>query len=257
MSLCICIYDFNENFIKEHRFSEKAKKWQDGRRNYFDQLPENLSGCIWIHCASLGEFEQGRPVIEVLRKNSTKKILLTFFSPSGYQIRKNYDQVDAVVYLPLDTKSNAVKFLNHFNPSRAIFVKYEVWHNFYEELYKRKTPTFLISAIFRKEQIYFKPYGSWFLRTLNRVDHIFCQDQLSQNLLKTRGLTNTSFAGDTRFDRVVSLAKEAEPISKIEIWLNGRKAIIAGSTWPADETLIARYVKSHPTDVALINSWRL
>lgn len=233
-------------------FTEKAKKWKDGRRNYFDRLPENMSGCIWVHCASLGEFEQGRPVIEALRKKSTQKILLTFFSPSGYEIRKNYDQVDAVLYLPLDTKSNAIKFLNHIKPSRAIFVKYEVWHNFYQQLYEREIPVILISAIFRKEQVYFKPYGSWFLNTLRKVNLIFCQDENSQSLLKTKGLTNVSVAGDTRFDRVLALAKEAQPISRIETWLNGRKVIIAGSTWPADETLLGEFIRTQPAEFALV-----
>ncbi|MCH2214932.1 MAG: 3-deoxy-D-manno-octulosonic acid transferase [Flavobacteriales bacterium] len=233
-------------------FGGKAKKWKEGRKNYFQRLPPNLNGCVWVHCASLGEFEQGRPVIEALRTKSTQKILLTFFSPSGYEIRKTYKEVDAVVYIPLDTKSNAVNFLNHFNPCRAIFVKYEVWHNFYQELHKREVPTILISAIFRREQIYFKSYGSWFLDTLRRVNHIYCQDENSQSLLKAMGLRNASVAGDTRFDRVDALAKKVQPISKIQAWLKGRKAIIAGSTWPADETLIAELVNNLPKEMAII-----
>lgn len=233
-------------------FDQKAKRWKDGRRNYFEQLPSGLEGCIWMHCASLGEFEQGRSIIEEIRKITTHKILLSFFSPSGYEVRKNYDQVDAVVYLPLDTKVNSTKFLDHFSPSKAIFVKYEIWHNFYKTLSKRGIPTFLVSAIFRKEQVYFKPYGNWFLQTLKNIDHIFCQDENSRQLLAMYRLRNVTVAGDTRFDRVKALHQEAKVESKIEKWLNGRKAIIAGSTWPSDEVLLFSLLDELDKNIALI-----
>lgn len=233
-------------------FQEKAEKWKSGRKNYFQNLPQGLEGCIWIHCASLGEFEQGRPVIEALKGKTSKKLLLTFFSPSGYEIRKDYPEVDAVVYLPLDTKGNARKFLDHFKPSCAIFVKYEVWHNFFREMQKRSIPHYMISAIFRKDQVYFQSYGGWFLKTLKDVTHIFCQDEPSEKLLLSHGLERVSVAGDTRFDRVKKLAESFSPVEKVEKWLNGRRAIVAGSTWPQDEELIAESLAKAPEELALI-----
>jgi 3-deoxy-D-manno-octulosonic-acid transferase len=233
-------------------FQEKAQKWKTGRKAYFRNLPTGLEGCIWIHCASLGEFEQGRPIIEALRGKTSKKLLLTFFSPSGYEIRKRYEGVDAVVYLPLDTKSNAKKFLNHFKPAAAIFIKYEVWHNFFHEMTRRGISHYIASAIFRKDQIYFKAYGAWFLKTLKEVDHIFCQDERSAKLLESKGLTNVSVTGDTRLDRVIKLAESFTPVDQVEKWLDDRKAIVAGSTWPEDETLFAELAKKLPDEVALI-----
>jgi 3-deoxy-D-manno-octulosonic-acid transferase len=233
-------------------FQEKASKWKSGRKNYFQNLPQDMEGCIWIHCASLGEFEQGRPIIESLKKKTSQKILLTFFSPSGYEIRKDYQEVDAVVYLPLDTKANARKFLDHFKPSTAIFVKYEVWHHFFREMQKRSIPNFMISAIFRKNQIYFKSYGGWFLKTLKGVNHIFSQDENSEKLLNSRGINQVSVAGDTRFDRVKKLADSFTPVEKVEKWLNRRRAIVAGSTWPEDENLIAEIIDKAPEDVAFL-----
>jgi 3-deoxy-D-manno-octulosonic-acid transferase len=233
-------------------FQEKASKWKSGRKNYFPSLPKGLEGCIWIHCASLGEFEQGRPIIEALKEKSSQKLLLTFFSPSGYEIRKDYQGVDAVVYLPLDTMSNARKFLDHFKPSAAIFVKYEVWHHFFREMQNRSIPHYMVSAIFRKDQVYFQSYGGWFLKTLKGVTHIFCQDEHSEKLLLSHGLEQASVAGDTRFDRVKKLADSFTPVEKVENWLNGRRAIVAGSTWPEDEELIAESLAKVPEDMALL-----
>ncbi|MFT6997728.1 MAG: 3-deoxy-D-manno-octulosonic-acid transferase [Cryomorphaceae bacterium] len=233
-------------------FQEKASKWKSGRKNYFQNLPQDMEGCIWIHCASLGEFEQGRPIIEALKEKTSQKILLTFFSPSGYEIRKDYQEVDAVVYLPLDTMANAKKFLDHFKPSTAIFVKYEVWHHFFREMQERSIPHFMISAIFRKDQIYFKSFGGWFLKTLKGVNHIFCQDENSEKLLLSNGVELVSVAGDTRFDRVKKMADSYTPVEKVEAWLNGRRAIVAGSTWPEDENLIAEFIDKAPEDVAFL-----
>jgi 3-deoxy-D-manno-octulosonic-acid transferase len=219
-------------------FQDKAEKWVSGRKGYFNSLPSELKGCIWIHCASLGEFEQGRPVIEALGRQRSEKILLTFFSPSGYEIRKNYGEADAVLYLPLDTPKNARRFLDHFSPTAAIFIKYEVWHNYYRELRLREIPHYIVSAIFRKEQPYFKPYGSWFLKTLQGVSHIFCQDHASELLLRSNGVSEVSISGDTRFDRVKALASSETQVPIVESWLQNRKAIIAGSTWSEDEELL-------------------
>lgn len=233
-------------------FNEKAAKWKSGRTNLPDHLPENLEGCVWIHCASLGEFEQGRPLIEALKEERGVKILLTFFSPSGYEIRKNYPLADAVVYLPLDTPENAKRFLDKIKPSIAIFVKYEIWHNFFREIGQRGTPLYLISAIFRPDQIYFKPYGKWFAQTLQGVNHFFCQDQKSAELLKEKGINQVTVAGDTRFDRVVKLAEEGKPIPEIEEWLKGRPALVIGSSWPADEKIINSSLEVLSDDFALI-----
>jgi len=233
-------------------FQEKASKWKKGRKNLFEDLPENLHGCIWIHCASLGEFEQGRPIIEELKEKSSRPIFLTFFSPSGYEIRKNYPLADAVSYLPLDTPKNAKRFLSKVRPEVAIFIKYEIWHNFFREAFKREIPVYLVSAIFRLDQVYFKSYGGWFLDTLKGLSHIFCQDLESVGLLKSRGLNNVSVSGDTRFDRVKKLADSAEPIPEINDWLKGRRAVIIGSSWYQDEKLVASILPELPQGVAVI-----
>ncbi len=221
-------------------FNEKARKWKAGRKNYFESLPKNLKGCFWIHCASLGEFEQGRPIIEAIRKRWNGKILLTFFSPSGFEVRKDFPLVDHVAYLPLDTRINGQKLIDQIKPKAMIFVKYEVWHNLYREAFNKDIPVYLISAIFRENQYYFKPFGKWFLDTLKKVDKIFCQDQQTVSLLSKKGLKNAELSGDTRFDRVIEIAESGEEISEIKKWVNGRKAIVAGSTWPEDEKLLAK-----------------
>lgn len=233
-------------------FQKKAAGWKQGRKELIERLPNDLKGCIWVHCASLGEFEQGRPVIEALKEQTDKRILLTFFSPSGYEIRKNYPLADAVTYLPLDTRSNARRFLERVKPIAAIFVKYEVWHNFFREAQHRNIPVYMISAIFRREQIYFRPYGKWFLNTLSGVKHIFCQDEFSANLLKDRGIEQVTVSGDTRFDRVLKLAQSADPITEIETWLGNRRAILVGSSWPEDEKMLVSVLDDLPEEVAII-----
>ena len=221
-------------------FNQKAKLWKDGRKNIFNQLKEKINGAapvIWMHCASLGEFEQGRPVLESLRKNyPNHKILLTFFSPSGYEIRKNYNGVDWVFYLPLDTPKNVKHFLEIVNLVLAIFVKYEYWYNYLRQLHKRKIPVILISAIFRKDKIFFKWYGGLHRKMLGFFNHIFVQDEESKQLISAIvPATQITIAGDTRFDRVVEIAAGFEPIEAIEKFTDGKKVIVAGSTWPDDE----------------------
>ncbi len=198
-----------------------------------------------MHCASLGEFEQGRPVLELIRAQHPEvKILLTFFSPSGYEIRKTYPGADLVCYLPADTPANVKKFLNTYNPRLAIFVKYEIWHNYIAALQGRSIPIFLISAKFRESQVYFKPWGTWFSKTLKMINHIFTQDEKSAELLSKVGVSST-VAGDTRFDRVIAVCNEWKALPKIEAFTRGSAILVAGSTWPADEEILHTYLGSN------------
>ncbi|NEN25530.1 3-deoxy-D-manno-octulosonic acid transferase [Cryomorpha ignava] len=227
----------------------KAGQWVSGRKKWKQELSsaQALKGCIWFHCASLGEFEQGRSLLEKLKRTyPSKPILLTFFSPSGYLIRKNYDQADHIAYLPLDTPKNARIFLDKVKPDLAIFVKYEVWPNFFAAIAKRNIPLLMISAIFSENQIYFKPYGKWFRKSLKQTHEIFTQDVESINLLNSIGVVNTRIAGDTRFDRVIEIAKKTPDFPELEQFTRNKPTIVAGSTWPADEELLAKYAQKHP-----------
>ena len=229
--------------------NKKAAQWVEGRKNWKNKLQNagNLEGCIWFHCASLGEFEQGRPLLEKLKSQYPQKpILLTFFSPSGYSIRKDYPLADYICYLPIDTPGNARRFMEIVKPDLVIFVKYEVWHNFFEEIARRKTPLLLISAIFRKDQIYFKPYGKWFRKALNRIYEIYTQNEESVDLLKEIGINHASLTGDTRFDRVIEIAENSRDIAELKTFTQGHITIVAGSTWPADEALLAKYASANP-----------
>ena len=233
-------------------FHAKAKLWVRGRKNIFERIENTLkekkidknSNIIWFHCASLGEFEQGRPVIEKLKaENKELKIVLTFFSPSGYEIRKDYEYADAVFYMPIDFPGNAKKFISIVKPSTAVFVKYEFWLNYTTELKKQNIPTYLISAVFRKNQHFFKSYGKLFLNSLFGYKKIFLQDENSFALLKEQGLTNIEIAGDTRFDRVMQITKNKTPLPAIEIFCGNSPVIIAGSTWPKDEEILLETYK--------------
>jgi len=234
-------------------FNDKAKQWIRGRKNWKSNLKNSdIKGAIWIHCASLGEFEQGRPVLEEIKKrNPEKKILLTFFSPSGYEVRKNYPLADYVCYLPLDTVQNARQFLKIVNPELAVFVKYEIWHNFYRELSKSETAHYIISAIFRKDQVYFKSYGSWFRKALKGVTRIFTQDQKSLELLREHAIENSEYTGDTRFDRVFEISRKSEKLPLAESFTSGKLTIVAGSTWPLDEKYLSEALKNF-NDIKLI-----
>ncbi len=207
----------------------------------------HLDAPVWIHAASVGEFEQARPIIERLRREQPQqKILLTFFSPSGYELRKNYDQVDLVTYLPFATVRKAAAFVSLVRPKMAIFVKYEFWPAYLLELHKQQVPTYSISAIFRPKQLFFLPWGKPYLRLLSYFAHIYVQDKASAELLQTHGITHTSVAGDTRFDRVNEIAGHAKQIPIVEQFVAGAsKVIIAGSTWPQDEELLAQYIDTH------------
>lgn len=219
--------------------NKKAAKWVNGRKFVFDTLSASVSSqdkYIWIHCASLGEFEQGRPIIEGLKKSRPDhKILLSFFSPSGYEIRKNYEYADIVIYLPTDTSSNAKRFINIMNPKFVIFVKYEFWFNYLAELKNKNIPVIFISAIFRPDQYFFRKYASWFQKVLRNVNHYFVQNEESKKLLQSIGVDQVTICGDTRFDRVYQLAQNPQKFKIIEAFKGESKLIVAGSTWPQDE----------------------
>ena len=222
--------------------NSKAGKWVVGRQDWSSLLKNNIdsdSKWVWFHCASLGEFEQGRPLIEAYReKYPTKKILLTFFSPSGYEIRKNYSQADYVCYLPLDTRFNAELFLDIVKPEKIFFIKYEFWFNFLNAAIQRNIPVFLIAAIFRPNHWFFKSYATSFLNTLKKVNHFFVQDESSKMILNNKGIHNVTLTGDTRFDRVLAVATQALPIEGIEEFVSKQPLLVAGSTWPEDEEII-------------------
>lgn len=229
----------------------KVKKMIEGQKETLRRLSETISPDdrpVWIHAASLGEFEQGRPLIEKLKEEDpSRKIVLSFFSPSGYEVRKNYNKVDAVVYLPFDTPENARGFIDALNPSVAIFVKYEFWGNYLETLFERGIPTFLISAIFRRGQIFFRPYGAMMRRVLTFFDKLYIQDENSRNLLESIGVDNSVIAGDTRFDRVRDVMESKCNVAGIEKFNNGRGAdIIFGSSWPADEANYIDWLNANP-----------
>jgi 3-deoxy-D-manno-octulosonic-acid transferase len=231
-------------------FNLKASLWVKGRKKWAEKIRDKIKPedrAVWIHCASLGEFEQGRPVLEAIKKEMPDlKIILTFFSPSGYEIRKNYPNADCIIYLPADTPKNAVKFISLVNLQIAIFVKYEFWNNYISTLYKNNIPLYLISAIFRPEQYFFKWYGSFFRLMLKKFNRIFVQDQRSLDLLSGIGMENISLAGDTRFDRVVQITGTTRDISQIEQFRGNEKLFLAGSSWKQDEEIIAQYINKFP-----------
>ncbi len=237
-------------------FNDKAKLFRNGRKGWETRLREAIKKddrVVWFHCASLGEFEQGRPVIEAFRvKYPDIKILLTFFSPSGYEIRKSYSGADYIFYLPLDTYWNSRKFIEIVNPIASIFVKYEFWYHYLNQLKKRGIPTYVISAIFRNDQIFFKSYGGWYRKFLSNFQHLFVQNEKSKELLGYIGINNVTVAGDTRFDRVVANAQAAKIIPLIEQFAANSKVLIAGSTWPKDEEQIIEYFKTNPHNLKLI-----
>ncbi|MBR2325790.1 MAG: 3-deoxy-D-manno-octulosonic acid transferase [Alistipes sp.] len=230
-------------------WNEKARLWSDGRKALFERMRKTVSGekIVWIHAASLGEFEQGRPIIEAIRADYPEyKILLTFFSPSGYEIRKNYEGADFIFYLPADTKANVRNFLDIVKPQIAIFVKYEFWLNMLSELRRRRISTYIVSAIFRPNSVFFRPYGSLWCRALETFDTIFVQDENSQRLLATIGFDNVVVAGDTRFDRVAQIAAMAKRVDVIEEFKGENRLFVAGSTWGPDEDILLPLINDNP-----------
>lgn len=233
-------------------FNIKAKQISKGRSQTFAELQAKIKHgrpIVWVHCASLGEFEQGRPIIEAIHKQYPKyQILLTFFSPSGYEIRKNYDLADYICYLPADTKKNAEKLIELVHPEIVFFVKYEFWFHYIHELKKRNIPLYLVSAIFRENQLFFKnnPWGKWYRKMLFSFEQFFVQDDQSVRLLHGIGIKNVTKAGDTRFDRVAEIALNGKSISLVEKFKENSLLVVAGSTWKPDEELLIQYIHSHP-----------
>ncbi len=249
----LAIYTYNILIRISAAFgNSKAKLWLKGRENIFERIDAALKPQekrIWIHASSLGEFEQGRPVIEKLKElRPDYKIVLTFFSPSGYEIRKDYKGADYIFYLPIDKRENAARFLDLVKPEKVIFIKYEFWHNYLTSIKSRNIPLFLISANFRKDQHFFKWYGGWFRKLLHNFEHIFVQNERSANLLKSININRITIAGDTRFDRVYSIATSSRELPEVKNFVDGSFCIIAGSTWEPDEKLLIKYLNetSHP-----------
>lgn len=237
----------------------KAKQWVDGRKDWKNKLSETISVIpsgkrIWVHCASYGEFEQGRPVIEAIKnKHPDHSIILSFFSPSGYEAFKDWKGADLICYLPLDTHANARKFVDIVKPKTVIFIKYEFWVNFLFRLKKEQIPTFLVSAVFKPHHPFFKWYGGLFRRSLTTFTELFIQDEASAKLLESIGLTNYEVCGDTRFDRVIEIKDNFSPLPYFETFCKDKKVIIAGSTWPKDEEfLIEAFQKINDPELKLI-----
>jgi len=227
-------------------FHPKIKLFVQGRRQTYSILKNKIrkeNKTIWVHAASLGEFEQGLPIIERLKSTYPNyQLLVTFFSPSGFEVKKNSDVVDAVVYLPLDTRKNAKRFVEMVNPALAIFVKYEIWPNYLKELKEKQVPILLISAMFRKEQVFFKWYGGIMRKALGTFTHFFVQDNTSVTLLESIKLTNITISGDTRFDRVAEILERNNKLSFMESFKANKICFVAGSTWPDDEELIVKFI---------------
>jgi len=233
-------------------FNKKITLFINGRKEVFSLLKSNISGkqkSIWFHCASLGEFEQGRPIIEKIKEQYPNyKIVLTFFLFFLYEVRKNYDKADVVTYLPLDKKSNVKKFLDIVHPSMAVFIKYEFWPNFLSELENRKIETILVSGIFRPDQAFFKPYGGWMRKSLKAFNHFFVQNEESKKLLQTIGYNKVTISGDTRFDRVYEITKQENTLEDIANFIESKYTLVAGSTWSKDEELLIDYINFHASE---------
>lgn len=231
-------------------FNSKAALFVKGRDDIFEKIKHQLDKNqkhIWFHFASLGEFEQGRPVLEKIRLlRPEKKIVITFFSPSGYEVRKNFPLAEGIFYLPLDTHANARKMIALLNPEMAIFTKYEYWYHYFKQLKERQVPIYIISGIFRPDQIFFKWYGGFNRQILGYVSHFFLQNEESRELLKSIGLSNSSLSGDTRFDRVATHAKVAKQLDIVSRFCEDKKTLIAGSSWPADEQLLKELMEKYP-----------
>ena len=238
-------------------FNSKARLWVEGRRGLLAKaealVPNDGRPCVWVHASSLGEFEQARPVMELIRAAYPKyRLVATFFSPSGYEIRKNCADADAVLYMPLDTPRNVSRFLDVLKPRVALFVKYDFWFNALAELRKRNVPTFIFSTIFRPSQYFFKPYGRWFCSQLGSFTHFFVQNEESVSLLQKAGFENVTKSGDTRFDRVVKIASTAAENACVERFIDGKTVVVAGSSWPEDEKLLHHFFTTTLHDIKLI-----
>ena len=237
-------------------FSPKLNLFVEGRKSVFETLKNNIQEfdkTIWFHAASLGEYEQGLPVIEkVKQKYPNHKIIITFFSPSGYEVRKNNTVAGVTVYLPLDTISNAKQFVQIVHPEMVFFIKYEFWPNYLNELKNQNIKTYLISGIFRENQAFFKWYGGFYRKALKTFTYFFVQNESSKLLLQSIGFSNVSISGDTRFDRVVAILEKDNTLDFIAAFKNNQPTIVIGSSWPKDEGLLIQYIESAPQNVKFI-----
>ncbi|MHC2993653.1 3-deoxy-D-manno-octulosonic acid transferase [Pontibacter sp. HJ8] len=238
-------------------FHGKAKLMRQGREQQFERMQQALQGnqapVVWFHCASLGEFEQGRPVIEAFREEFPDyKVVLTFFSPSGYEVRKNYAGADYIFYLPLDSHHNANRFLDLVKPRLAVFVKYEFWHYYLQALQQRAIPVLSISAIFRPDQVFFKPYGDFNRNMLRRFTHLYTQNETSLKLLQGIGIAKASVAGDTRFDRVLQTAATVKTIPVVAAFAAGQPVFMVGSSWPADIEILLPLLQKYRQSIKFI-----
>ena len=235
--------------------NKKAKLWCEGRKNQWDRLksPDPSFQWIWVHVSSLGEFEQGLPIIEALKKEYPQyKLLLTFFSPSGYEIKKDFPLADMVDYMPIDTLKNARQLVNNFNLKAAIFVKYEFWFNHIKVLHDNRIHMYYISTVLRPNQYFFKPWGKWFRNHFFKIKYFFTQNNETANLLHHMGVENVTVAGDTRFDRVYEIAQQAQRFPDIEEFIGGRNCVIAGSSWPSDEKILYNFIDTMPNNYCFI-----
>lgn len=237
-------------------FSPKMKLFVNGRKTVFQTLEQKIKSSdktIWFHAASLGEFEQGLPVMEKIKeKFPNHKIVVTFFSPSGYEVRKNNTISDVTVYLPLDTKSNAKRFLKLVHPEMVFFIKYEFWPNYLKKLKNSNIPTYLISGIFRENQAFFKWYGGFYRKALKTFDYFFVQNESSKKLLQGLGFQNVKISGDTRFDRVVSILERDNSLDFIESFKDNKTTIVIGSSWPKDEEILVNYINQSHENIKFI-----
>lgn len=236
-------------------FNKKARLFVEGRKNLFKRIKKAVAGSnapvAWFHCASLGEFEQGRPLIDAFKEEyPDHKIFLTFFSPSGYEVRKNYSGADYIFYLPVDSKKHAKKFLDLVNPEIAFFVKYEFWHHYAKELRSRNIPLLSTSSIFRENQLFFKNYGNFNRCILKNFTYFFVQDAQSLKLLESIDITNASISGDTRFDRVMTICKNKKELPEVASFKNGKKLMVIGSCWPEDLDVLIPFIND--TDLKYI-----
>ncbi len=243
-------------FISSVFGNTKARLWLSGRKDIFDRIRKQLKPNekrIWIHAASLGEFEQGRPLIEKIHELYPEfKIFLTFFSPSGYEIRKNYSGADYIFYLPLDTRKNAKQFIDIVQPEKVLFIKYEFWYNYLAEIKSRGIPVYLCSAIFRDNQVFFSWYGVWFRNMLSFFTWFFVQNELSKSKLESIGFSNATISGDTRFDRVYDIATHSREIEAVKTFIGHRYCLVAGSTWQPDEELLSKYINDSQLPIVYI-----
>lgn len=248
----LAIYLFSALLWPVSLFNKKADTLRRGRRGLVERMEKDFASLpecqtLWMHCASLGEFEQGRTVIEAFKAlEPTSRIVVTFFSPSGYEVRHNYSGADYIYYLPADTPCNARRVVRAIKPNIAIFVKYEYWHNYLKQLQNNGAQIYVISAIFRENMVFFKPWGGFFRAMLSRFTHLYVQNSQSIELLAAIGIQNVTVAGDTRFDRVAQITAAVPKLPIVEAFAKGQQVMVCGSTWPDDEKLLAKLITNHP-----------